>query len=396
MGRVCFIGLVVFFLSMGLRQPAYSQPLKIDFYGDTLSLPFSNRQCINWQNRLSEESIEQFYNQAEALDYESLVATMFHYRTQAGLDDWLYYQLVRKVAQVFSPKEEDYNRYTLYKWYFLMLSGYDAELAISGDTVLFYVQSDELIYDIPYHTHNGKQYVCLNYHDYSHNLDFAAMPLHHISIRNSTGRSFSYKLTNIPQFKPSDYQDKNIEFDYGAVSYHFKVKVNNQLKSIYANYPTADYGLYFNAPMSRETYDSFMPKLKSITRHLSTKHGIEYLMRFTRYAFLYQPDKEAYGGEKRLSPEQTLLSETSDCEDRSALFFFLVKEIYNLPMIVLVYPGHVTIAVKLEKGHGKPIVYNGDKYYVCEPSPQAQDLNIGQLPRAVKGEAYEVVYAWQP
>jgi hypothetical protein len=31
-------------------------------------------------------------------------------------------------------------------------------------------------------------------------------------------------------------------------------------------------------------------------------------MRFTRYAFLYENDQDNFGKEKRLSPEQTLLT----------------------------------------------------------------------------------------
>ncbi|MEI2740451.1 MAG: hypothetical protein V9F01_16890 [Chitinophagaceae bacterium] len=68
-------------------------------------------------------------------------------------------------------------------------------------------------------------------------------------------------------------------------------------------------------------------------------------------------------GKTFMSPEQTLLYEQSDCEDRAALFFCLVKEIYNLPMIVLAYPEHVTIAVKFNKPVGTPIIYNGHKVF---------------------------------
>jgi hypothetical protein len=119
-------------------------------------------------------------------------------------------------------------------------------------------------------------------------------------------------------------------------------------------------------------------------------------MRFTRYSFLYQRDTEVFGKEKRLSPEETLLYDYSDCEDRSALFFYLVKEIYNLPMIVLAYSDHVTVAVQFEKPAGKAIVYNGLKYSVCEPTPQQRDLKLGQLLPELQKKSYEVVYAYNP
>ncbi|RYE21497.1 MAG: hypothetical protein EOP51_15485, partial [Sphingobacteriales bacterium] len=126
------------------------------------------------------------------------------------------------------------------------------------------------------------------------------------------------------------------------------------------------------------------------------KKGVDYLMRFTRYAFLYEDDGLNFGKEKRLSPEQTLLNKYSDCDDRAALFFFLVKEIYNLPMIVLAYPEHVTVAVKFDKPVGQPVIYNGEKYSICEPTPQVGDPLMGEIPKNLKNETYEVALVYEP
>ena len=65
-------------------------------------------------------------------------------------------------------------------------------------------------------------------------------------------------------------------------------------------------------------------------------------------------------------------------------------------MIVLAYPKHVTIAVKFNKPFGTPIMYKGMKYSVCEPTPQKQDLAVGQLLPNLRKETYEVVYAYTP
>jgi len=368
----------------------------IDFYGEDLELPLSKASFIDFKEPLSEAAIFDFYSKMEKAGYESLLQKMLWYRAQSQTDDWLYYQLVRKTAETISPKKESYIRYTLYKWYFLLKSGYDAQLSIAGDTMLFYAQCDENIYDIPSYTIGNRKYVCLNYHDYHFNLDFTKLQLTRILLPDQSGKSFSYRLTHVPDFKNSDYRYKNVRFEYNDIAYHFSIKISEQVKNVYANYPVADYHLYFNAPMSRETYNSIIPALKKATAGLKVKNGVDYLMRFTRYAFLYRPDKENFGKEKRLSPEQTLLYEHSDCEDRSALFFFLVKELYNLPMVVLTYPNHVTIAVKLDGAKGASITYNGEKYYICEPTPQAADQSIGEIPRALRSAPYEVAYAYHP
>ena len=216
-----------------------------------------------------------------------------------------------------------------------------------------------------------------------------------ISMPEAKG-SFSYKVTRMPDFKPEDYYEKQIQFSYKHKTYHFNIKLNSDVETIFANYPVVDFESYFNIPLSKETYGSLIPILKKNLDGMKQKKGIDYLMRFTRYAFLYEDDDENFGKEKRLSPEETLFSKYSDCDDRAALFFYLVKEIYDLPMIAMLYPTHITMAVQFDKPIGQPIVYKGKTYSICEPTPQKENLNIGQLSANLKNMPYKVVYAYEP
>jgi hypothetical protein len=124
--------------------------------------------------------------------------------------------------------------------------------------------------------------------------------------------------------------------------------------------------------------------------------GVEYLMYFTRNGFAFENDTKAYGREKRLSPEETLLSDKSDCEDRSALLYFLIKEIYNLPMIVLSYPEHITIAVKLDKPVKHQIIYKGESFTICEPTPQKKEFKLGEQSIEMSKQPYEIAFTYHP
>jgi hypothetical protein len=370
--------------------------IRFDFYGDKVEFKFDSSSRVEFTAPLSTESILKFYKDVLNTNYLPILEALNRYKSQHHPDDWLFYQLIRKTAQQISPKAENYNRYTLYKWFLLSQSGYDATLAISSNQLLFYVQCDENIYNIPFRIREGKQYVCLNYHDFGY-IDFEKTIFTEIAIQNpGLKKAFSYKVTQLPDFDKEEYEERDLSFNYYNTSYHFKIKINPQVKTIFANYPVVDYASYFNIPLSKETYSSLIPTLKKNVKHMNTKNGVDYLMRFTRYAFLFESDSKNFGNEKRLSPEQTLLYENSDCDDRAALFFYLVKEIYNLPMIVLAYPRHITIAVQFEKPVGKPIMYNGQRYYVCEPTPQKEDLQLGESIPQLKKETYEVVYAYHP
>lgn len=393
-----YILLLLFAFNTGaLYAQTRSQSIVFDYFGETLKIDADRSFSVDFGESLSEASLRSFVKTIASSCYTQVVQSLLDYRQDKQLDDWLYYQLIRKTAGAVSPKAENYYRYTLYKWFLLTRSGYDATLKISTDKILFYVRSDDNIYNIPYYSKNGYQYVCLNYHDYGSNIDFTKEKFIELALPAPVAdRPFSYKITKLPDFKKETYEEKDIRFSYYQNDYQFKIKLNPQVKTIFANYPVVDYASYFNIPLSTETYWSLIPLLKGNIRGMTVRDGVDYLMRFTRYAFMYKPDADIFGGEKRFTPEQTLLYPESDCEDRAALFFYLVKEIYNLPMIVLSYPHHVTIAVKFEKSAGKPVIYNGEKYYVCEPTPQKTDLEIGKIAHTLKNQPFEVAYAYMP
>lgn len=372
------------------------QLYSFDFYEGTFNFKVDTLLQRNFTGELSAKHIQQYYQQLENSHSSDLITALQNYRKQHQLNDWLYYQLIRKTAEQLSPKAKNYPSYTLYKWYLMVKSGYDARIAIGDNQIIFYVKCDEDISDIPYFMIDGNKYVCLNYHDYQKLFKKADT---YIPVKidvTEAKNDFSYKVTKIPDFKPEDYQEKQIAFNYKHKAYHFNVKINTEVSRIFANYPVVDFETYFNIPLSRQTYQSLIPILKENVKKMSTKKGVDYLMRFTRYAFLYEDDEAVLGKEKRFSPEQTLLNEQSDCDDRAALFFYLVKEVYDLPMIALLYPTHLTMAVAFDKPVGDGILYNGKVYSICEPTPQKKKLKIGELSDNLKQQKYEVVYAYQP
>lgn len=387
---------VIILLLLVSSQRLAAQNFSFEFYDGTFNFNLDETSNIPFSSELSKQSVELFYQQLNQSEYQPLLSKLREYKEKHELNDWIYYQLIRKTAQQISPKAQNYHRYTLYKWFLLSKSGYDARLGIGNNRLIFYVRNEENINDIPFFIEDGHKYMCLNIHDYGYpDLTKESILPIGISMPGSKN-SFSYKVTRMPEFKPDTYTQKNINFEYGQRSYHFQVKLNPAVDAIFTNYPGVDFETYFNIPLSKETYRSLIPLLQENVKDMSQKKGVDYLMRFTRYAFLYENDDDNFGKEKRLSPEQTLLSKYSDCDDRAALFFYLVREIYNLPMIALLYPTHISMAVQFDKPTGSSIIYKGEKYSVCESTPQKQDLKIGQIAANLKRVSYDVVFQYDP
>lgn len=391
---------VLIFLLFAVLPWAYGQEKKhsmsFDFYEGTFNADFGEELKVDVDQYLTPRVIRLFYATLNKGDYKPLTDSLIAYRQNHQLNDWLYYQLVRKVAQQLSPKEANYSSYTLYKWFFLAKTGYDARLALTSNKVIFYVLNTEDVEDIPFFNVDDKKYVCINFHDYP-NTDLNQDPPIPVEIDIAEAKKpFSFKIDKMPDFKPEQYLDKKLQFTYDHKAYYFNVKLNPNVESIFKNYPVVDFESYFNIPLSKQTYASLIPMLKGIVKGMDQKKGIDYLMRFTRYAFLYESDEDNFGKEKRLSPEETLFAKYSDCDDRVALFFYLVKQLYNLPMIAVLYPTHITAAVQFDKPVGSPLIYQGKAYSFCEPTPQADDLKIGEIATKLQNVPYKVVYQYTP
>jgi hypothetical protein len=392
---ICFL-LIQFLSSDDVRAQRYVQQVAFDCFGDSMTHRFTQPVFIDTSSPVSQEEIEAYCRQIPEASFAGLVNELKKFKEGHKLDDWLYYQLIRRIADQLAPKSANYHLYTIYKWYLLKASGFDAILAYADGTLLFYVHCEENIYNIPIRRETGKNYVCLNYHDYGFKIDFEYKKFN--TLRTTQGANttaFSYRVSSLPNVRNKTVT-KDLQFTYNEQDYHFRVKLNGSVSAYFKNYPVTDYEKHFNIPMSADAYQSLIPALKKQIKGLPLRDGVDFLMHFTRYAFLFKPDTENYGRERIYSPELTLLNESSDCEDRVSLFYYLVKEIYDLPMVVLVYPKHVSIGIKFPKSFGQTVEYNGQKFTVCEPTPQTADLKIGEANPSISKLSYQVAFAYEP
>jgi hypothetical protein len=120
--------------------------------------------------------------------------------------------------------------------------------------------------------------------------------------------------------------------------------------------------------MSPYLRDQLSDQLAPLLAGCSERDALRLLLAFTRQAFSYQTDDTAYGFEKPFFAEEVFLHPHSDCEDRVALFYNLVRELLGFPMLVLEMPDHLTLAVAFEGGSGKYIRHRGKTYWVCDPT----------------------------
>jgi hypothetical protein len=124
-------------------------------------------------------------------------------------------------------------------------------------------------------------------------------------------------ISSMPDFPEEKYINKTIEFTYKGVKAKHEIKIFPEVKDYFINYPVTDYRFQFNIPLSKVTYASLIPSLQLKLKEKTKEEGVEYIMFLVRNAFAYEADSSIYGREKRFSPEETLASDWSDCEDHA-------------------------------------------------------------------------------
>ena len=101
---------------------ANTTSIHFDFYGASVEFEYDPASRVEFNDSLSLENIQAFYDKMLATQYQPILNALQSYRDKEKADDWLFYQLIRKTAQQISPKAENYFRYTLYKWFLLNMS----------------------------------------------------------------------------------------------------------------------------------------------------------------------------------------------------------------------------------------------------------------------------------
>ena len=148
---------------MGLFVVSHGQQVKVEFCGETLTVPTISIPQTQVAH-LSTEDIGNFFQ--ESNNWSTLGTVIRKYSDQLRLNDWFQYQLIRRIAEELTPKSRNYDRYTLMKGWLLAQMGFQPLLRKSNNHLLLYVQSEDQVFNIPSRTLNGKTYICLNYHDY--------------------------------------------------------------------------------------------------------------------------------------------------------------------------------------------------------------------------------------
>ncbi|MCK9450417.1 MAG: hypothetical protein M0Q90_01895 [Bacteroidales bacterium] len=331
----------------------------IDFYGTSLNIQFDDRLAMGSIDKLSEQAIGDWWTMCSQTYYNQLVNELFRLNEKLSLNDWAYFKLVEATANKIAASDK--NKTRLLSWFLMIRSGYDVKMAYSGNQLFLLIPTVNQLYGKSYLTIHGVRYYFVEdvNADSFQTYDFSFPGANRMIDLNI------YQPLNIGD----DFLTKQIAFKNDEAEVSFPVLLSVNTLYLLKDYPLTDLSVFFNAPMSRVTKESLAEGLIPYLAPMETSQALNFLLRFVQNSFKYMTDQEQFNAEKFFFPEELFFYAGSDCEDRSALFAYLVRQLLHLDVIGLEYPGHVATAVNLNSTFpGEYLTYQNSRYTIADPT----------------------------
>ena len=373
--------------SSGLGDPANYQRVQLPFYAQPVSITYDPEMIVAGPRQVTNVAISRTVEQLNRRPTRVLLNSLLEAKQQYLLNDFLFYKLARtSVGIVYAGQDRNAQEITLHG--LLVDAGFDARLTFRGNRVFVNVYTTEDLFEVPIIDAKGRPYANLSCMDGS--CDGRQRLFIHNAHANPGGRSFGFQLARWPELQ-AQVVKKDLAFQYHGVQQSLSVSFDNTLVDIMRDYPFIHEYAYLETPLSNTLRESLLPQLRRQLEPLTDTQRLEFLASFTRSAFNYKEDNEYFGRSKPMVPEELFGYSYSDCEDRSALFFALVRDLLGMPMAVVAYDDHLTIAVGSDDIEGDFFNYEGQRYIFCDPTGPKNSSRIGQIPPGYEHKNFEVI-----
>ena len=330
----------------------------IDFYGTTLNFDYDPGLVIDFPTPFTNQQIGDFWETASLTDYAPLVNQLTGAKSQMNLNDWGYYLLVNQFAGKISNST---NTSRLVAWYLLTKSGYKIRVTYAENKIYLLFPAANMIYGIKYFLIDYIKY-------YAPDFPFDKVATYEKDFPEAT-RILDLNIYNALNIG-TDYADRPFRLTYENKECSFTVKYNLNAIEFYKDYPLCELRVYFDAAVSPEMKESLLLALQPHLENRSESSAVNFLLNFVQNGFEYKTDPEQFHGmEKFFFPEEDFYYPYSDCDDRAVLFAYLVRELLELKVVGVEYPGHVATAVHFTtEVPGDYIVWKNEKYVIADPT----------------------------
>lgn len=331
----------------------------VTIFGTTYGFSINDNHPLKL-NSVTENDVAELWEQLNDLYFDHILAECLEYREKRKMCDWAYFLLTKAVSETCFGGQTD--EAVVYHMYLLTQSGFKVRIARSLEGRLaILLGSDEKIFRRVYFVLNDGNFYLMDpslngqrFHIFDH-----AFPKEHSFSLSQSQQDFALVPTGKRTVTSRRYPNVSAT-----------VETNKNLIDFYNTYPLNEKWQYYSAAsLSKGLKKTLYPVLREAIKDKTEVEAANILINFVQTGFEYATDDEQFGYERPLFPDETFFYPYSDCEDRSILYANLVRELMELDVVLLNYPGHLATAVRF-KGNvsGDYLMVDGVKYIVCDPT----------------------------
>lgn len=347
-------------------KPQPAQPtvntIEVNLFGHSLNLIEDKKLKQSFKGKMSSDNIADFYSALASSPHDKVVNDLTTTAQRLKLNPWGTAVLFHHYVQALNVNGR--NAQQLTTWYLLVKAGFDARIAYNQNAFLL-MPSKQALFGVTYFTFSNTRF-------YAVSLDGEKL---------STGRAYTYDGKPSGANTPLDFDNnqqllassqikqKDLSFKYQGQTHNIQLHYDLGQIELAKTTPQLAISQYAHEGLPKSTSDELLLQLAPLVQGKSEQDAVNLLLRFVQTAFEYKTDEQQFREENYLYPIETLHYPYSDCEDRAALFAWLVKRLLKLEVVLLDYPGHIAAAVAFDGNtQGDSWMFNGRRYTVTDPT----------------------------
>lgn len=362
-----------------LEKIDHTRQIQVNYYGRSISIPV-DRSFWGLQARgIEENDVAGWFSRAGETNYIPTLVAVLEIAGEMNMNDWALYMLVKKLGAELS--RNNHNTNVLYSWFLLQQAGYDIRVGRQDDLLLPLMPFNDMVYNIPLTQIGQKQFAVIEGNPEKQLFTYR-------QAMSGAYRGFDLSFTHSPKFA-EQANTKAISFSYNGKAISFELEYDPVLVAMLQNQPQSDANVYFDSDASVSLVRSGDRNLRSLLTNKSYHDKVSFLLRMTQTAFEYQTDIEQFGFQKFMFPDEVIHYAASDCDDRTALFAWLVRNYAGKQVAAVQYNDHIATAVHFASGNpsgdfftldGKHFVI-ADPTYVNAPIGKTMPKYVGKSPK---------------
>lgn len=332
--------------------------------------------------------------------FDNMLYDCLQERKNHHFSDWAYYQMLLALTDKFYGKHT--NEATLVLGFLYSQSGYKMRYAHDANTLYILVSSQYNIFKKSFFYVDGECYYLLD--DIGDDAKLAIC-----KAKFPKESPLSLRISAVQDFSDNPTLERTITSPMNP-DFSFTITSNRNYLAFYETYPSSytdnnfmtRWAMYANTPLEKGITSQLYPKMKEKLEGMTPLEKVQQLDWWVQGTvdikrenpdqgcFLYAFDDDVWGGDRAFFGEETFFYPYCDCEDRSILLSHLVRDLVDLDVVLVYYPGHLAMAVNFpEDIPGDHIMLDGRKFTVCDPTYVGSE--VGETMPTMKDKSTTVI-----